>query len=112
MDNLELIPWFKWLPSPWRKWQIVLIVENADEVPREIPNRGLVLVGSLSTPKWLALDCPCRKHRIFLNLDRDRKPVWILSLGKSPSLYPSVITRNHNDECHFWLKKGKIVWFR
>ena len=42
----QIRAWFKSLPSPWRTWRIVGYVAAGDEIPEELPYRGVVLVGT------------------------------------------------------------------
>lgn len=103
--------WWQSLSLPWRRWQIVGYVAAGDEVPDTLPRRGVMLVGTPSHPTWAALDCPCRNgHRIVLNLDSRRYPHWRISLGRRPSLRPSIDALVDGRRCHFTLNEGKIRW--
>jgi Family of unknown function (DUF6527) len=95
---------------PRRSWRLVMKIDNADEVPSDLPRRGVVLVGSMNLPKWLVFDCPCRRgHRVMLNLDVHRRPTWKMvnqrPLTTSPSIDDYAI-----DRCHFFIRNGKIQW--
>ena len=105
------IGWLDWLP--FRSWRIVGHVDSADDVPARLPKNGIVLVGTLETPKWLAFDCPCQKrHRILLNLDKNRKPAWQVSRTSPFSLKPSVDYKDGRQRCHYVLRNGKTEWAR
>ena len=109
----RLVTWWRWLPLPWRTWKVVLSVAEADEIPDQIAARGAVIVGSAAGPKWLAFDCPCRRHhRVILNLSPSRRPVWRV-LTKSPlSLIPSVDEISDGQRCHYVLQRGEVRWVR
>ncbi len=95
---------------PRRRWRIVIQVDDADEVPGHLPNRGVALVGSQQVPKWLVFDCPCRRgHRIMLNLDAHRRPTWRVVAQRPLSTVPSIDDYSL-DRCHFFIRGGKIEW--
>lgn len=111
METLNRISWWDWIPFPWRRWKVVLIVGSADEIPEVFPISSAVLVGTLVHPKWLAFDCPCRRgHRVMLNLDSRRKPSWSISNPNKLTINPSVNDRSIDDRCHYFIRKGKVVW--
>lgn len=102
--------WWQWLP--FQPWRLVGFVESADEIPPELPRNGAVVVGSLEFAKWIAFDCPCRTgHRIMLNLDPGRLPVWRLGLaGKRLSIRPSVDYADGRRRCHYFVDDGGVRW--
>jgi hypothetical protein len=111
MVNTRTSRWSWLVPPAWRKWRIVLTVEEADEIPERLPRAAAVLVGSPSNQKWIAFDCPCRRHhRVMLNLSRNRTPYWSV-LTKSPlTLIPSVDDFSGGQRCHYFLRNGKVRW--
>lgn len=111
MGKLMHFSWKDWLP--FRNWRIIGRVDSADEVPTRLPRNGIVLVGTLEAPKWLAFDCPCKmRHRILLNLDKNRKPTWHIAKVAPFSLKPSVDYRDGKQRCHYVLRNGKTEWAR
>jgi Family of unknown function (DUF6527) len=99
-----------WHTLPRRKWRLVLLVDEADEVPERLPHNTAALVGPAEQPKWIAFDCPCRRrHRIMLNLDRRRLPAWSLVSQQPLTLSPS-IDDYAMGRCHFFLRQGRIKW--
>ncbi len=105
------IRWWDWLP--FRRWRVVEIVDDADEVPAQLPPNGVALVGDAKHPKWIVFDCPCRGgHRIMINADRNRKPSWQLGLAptKRLTISPSVDYADGQRRCHYFVRDGKIVW--
>jgi hypothetical protein len=101
----------KWLDL---KKSFRYIVRQRPEVPDQVDEKIIYLVGELEK-EWLILfKCPCGcGDKIFLNTIRDVYPSWKLLISKKglPSIYPS-IWRVVNCRSHFCLKKGCIVWVR
>jgi hypothetical protein len=111
MARLTRLDLRKWLPQ--RSWQVVGRVAAADDVPNEIARNGAVLVGTRATPKWLAYDCPCGAgHRILLNLEPGRWPYWIVRPERLLTIWPSVDARFSGRRCHYFIKRGRVVWLR
>lgn len=101
--------WFEW--APWRHWRVTALVGSADEVPETLVGKEAILVGSLSSPKWLAFDCPCRSgHRILLNLDQSRYPFWTLVELSKMTVRPSIDFRDNRRRCHYIVAHGRIHW--
>lgn len=99
-----------WQRLPHRKWRLVLAVNEADEVPERLPRHSAVLVGPADREKWIAFDCPCRQgHRVMLNLDRSRLPVWVVASRRPLTVSPSIDDYTKG-RCHFVLRQGKIKW--
>lgn len=97
-------------PGPWR---LEATVSDMDDVPLSIRPRRAYLVATPTRRKWLVFDCPCgRGHRIALNLDRARRPVWTARLSKrgSITLQPSVNYRHDRGVCHYVMSNGRVAW--
>jgi hypothetical protein len=109
MGKLGKISIWDWLPG--KSWRIVTMVEAADEIPLQLPFGGVVLVGSLQYPKWLVFDCPCKTgHRIMVSLDKKHYPHWSIQNDKKLTISPSVDYQTTGRRCHYFIKRGKIVW--
>ena len=107
----RLVAWWQSLPFPWRAWRVVAHVSAGDEVPSQIPGKGVVLVGALGRTTWAAFDCPCRKgHRLMVNLDRSRHPFWSIDSVKPLTIRPSIDNISPERRCHFFVHGGKINW--
>ena len=107
----RLIAWWQSLPIPWRAWRIVVQVSAGDEVPAQLPHRGVVLVGAIEKETWAVLDCPCQTgHRLMVNLDKTRHPFWRIDCRKPLSIYPSIDNTTPECRCHFTIRRGKIRW--
>ena len=107
----NLIVWWHQLPLPWRGWRVVGRVGAGDEVPDRLPNKGVVLVGAPGIETWAAFDCPCRRgHRLMVNLDRARQPVWSIDSLKPLTIRPSINNITAERQCHFVVRGGKVDW--
>lgn len=97
----------------FRRWRLEATVSDMDQVPPNIRPRRAYLVATPSRRKWLAFDCACSSgHRILLNLDASRRPVWTLRLSrtKALTLHPSVNYHDDHRTCHYILSNGRIEW--
>lgn len=86
---------------------------EADLIPEEIPYRGIVLAGgSVTHPKWIAFDCPCRQERVMVNAAEGRWPRWRFTsrFRVGVTLYPSVDTTHANKKCHYFIRRGLVAW--
>jgi len=109
MAIVNKINLWRWLPRP--RWRLIGLIEEADQVPRKLPNNGAILVGSTLTPKWLVFDCPCRTgHRIMLDMEPTRFPHWrIINHGRLTVL-PSIDIEIHERRCHYLIIMGRTIW--
>lgn len=108
---MNKISWWQWLPV--FGWRIVTTVESADDIPTRLPRNGVVLVGQMTKPKWVAFDCPCRTgHRILLNTDRARRPYWSVIVSAKLSINPSVDYHDKHMRCHYFIRNGRTDWAR
>jgi len=101
--------------SPTSRWRVVGLVTEADEIPDEIPKRGIVIAGSSALkPKWIAFDCPCGAGRVMVNATSTRRPRWSYSsrFWSGATVAPSVDTIHRAKRCHYSIKNGRIVWAR
>jgi hypothetical protein len=87
------------------------MVDSADDIPKKLPHNGVVLVGEMTSPKWMAFDCPCRGgHRIMLNADKIRWPYWIVQALKPMTISPSIDSKEAEKRCHYFIRKGRVQW--
>lgn len=111
-SQFRSIPWWRRLPLPWFRWKILLFVEAADEIPAHLPAKAAVLAGGTpDQPSWIAFDCPCRRgHRVMLNLDRKRRPVWTVRQVSPLTLSPSINDFTIDTKCHYFIRQGRVEW--
>lgn len=102
--------WASWLPR--RRYFIASRVDAADLIPARLPRRAAVIVENNGRPAWIAFDCPCRRrHRLLVNLDSHRRPLWKLVAGSQHlSLAPSIDVIDGGERCHFWIHNGRVKW--
>ena len=107
----KLVAWLQSLSLRWRGWRIIGQVGAGDEVPDQLPNKGVVLVGAPGRETWIAFDCPCRTgHRLMVNLDRTRRPFWRVDSLRPLSIHPSIDYISAERRCHFMVRGGRIHW--
>lgn len=95
---------------PARRLRIV----TGDSLPLTLPRRDLVLARDEEGDWCAGLRCPCGcGHIIELMLLREVTPRWDLSVDGAgrPTLHPSVWLQR-GCRSHFWLRNGRIHWFR
>lgn len=101
--------WF-WHWFPRRYWRVVGRVGSADEIPKHLPRKGVVIAG-VEKPKWIAFGCPCGGgHRVMVNLDTARAPSWSVQSDKPLTITPSFDIHEDGKNCHFFIRDGKILW--
>ena len=94
-------------------WRLGSVVDAATDIPFALEKCNGVLVGSTEHPKWIAFDCPCATgHRIMLNLDPSRRPVWRMTSTNPLTLRPSVDSVEKKRRCHFVMNNGQVLWVR
>jgi hypothetical protein len=94
-------------------WRMGGVVEAATDIPLALEKNNGVLVGSTEHPKWIAFDCPCGTgHRIMLNLDPARRPVWRITSTNPLTLRPSIDSVEKKRRCHFVMSNGQVLWVR
>ena len=99
------------LPWPKRHWRVTHYVAEADLVPAKLPPRAIVLVGSDTQLKWIALDCPCGSGRVLLNASQ-RRPRWTVQTRAPATIFPSIDLRHDGHRCHYLVRRGRIQWVR
>src|SRR5690349_20647485 len=106
--------WWK-RAKPDRRYSHTVFLECRHEVPDSPPRDTLYVVGAPEAAKWLLFDCPCgRGHRLDVNLMRERRPFWRLSVGRGDklSVFPSLWVADDMCDSHFWLKDSCVYFVR
>src|SRR5437016_3527464 len=85
-----------------------------EEVPDD-PEEGRLYVVGQDGEHWsVAVRCPCGCNAVLqMSLHREGRPRWELTRHEdgSVSLYPSIY-RRVGCHSHFFLRRGRIEWFR
>lgn len=83
-----------------------------EDIPEDIKNKSIYIVGSRSCPWLIIFKCPCGCNSLIqLNLLKDASPCWkfkITNKGKfdiSPSIW-----KKKGCKSHFFVHKNKIRW--
>lgn len=81
----------------------------------ETPERSTVyIVGGREHPYYAAVVCPRKKCRkvVHLEISQEFKKKWkvVENQDGTVTLSPSVYVTDSSCKCHYWIKKGKIVW--
>lgn len=106
------IRWYDWWP--WQAWRVIGRVDAADEIPERLPRTGIVIVGNMEAPKWIAFDCPCRAgHRVLLPAARTAHPRWSIAGIHHTTLSPSIDAWHEpTHRCHYFIRQGKLEWVK
>ncbi|HMV07605.1 MAG TPA: DUF6527 family protein [Cyclobacteriaceae bacterium] len=85
----------------------------AEDLPKELDDRTVYIVGEKSNYWMLAFQCPCGcNETISLNLLKKVRPRWrFFTRWSRINIYPS-IWRKVGCGSHFYIKKGKVIWSR
>lgn len=111
MGVTRWLNWLRRIALPGRAWRIVARAETPIDVPTRLPRNGAALVGSVTDPRWLIFDCPCRaNHRVMLNLDRRRRPAWRVTGRRQITIAPSIDDHVDKRRCHFLIVSGRVRW--
>ncbi len=111
MEKLNQIHWWSWVPLPWKKWKVALIVHAADDIPPRLPEKYAAIVQGKAGFSWIAFYCPCKRgHRVMVNLDKSRKPYWSLLSNKPLTISPSIDDHTIDNRCHYFVRNGRIKW--
>ena len=102
------IKWWKRLLQPRRGMRVSGRVEACDMVPESLPPRAVVLVGNPGNETWAVFNCPCRGHRLMLNLDSQQHPLWRITSYNPLSIWPSIHDSRWGRECHFFVRNWQI----
>lgn len=87
---------------------------NVDELPENVNEKTIYIIGDSSQPWLLAFNCPCGCHNLIqLNLLKDADPCWKYKVTrkKKINISPSV-WRTTGCKSHFFVRKSKIDWVK
>ena len=87
-------------------------VNFVNDLPDDIKNRTIYIVGVKKNPWLIAFYCPCGcRELIQLNLLKESSPCWSFKINRKGKIdiSPS-IQRIVNCKSHFYIRKSRIVW--
>jgi hypothetical protein len=105
-----MIDWLRRQRLTIPKLTELVYYDRQSGAPASLPRHVIAVIGTYENPKWATFECPCGTgHTIMVNLSRERRPSWSLSVGKDgPSLSPSIDFQDSYTHCHFWLQDGRV----
>lgn len=86
---------------------------NVEELPENLKDRVIYIIGRQEQPWLLAFMCPCGcKDSIQLNLLKEAQPCWSFKIRNNKlNVFPS-IRRIKSCKSHFFIRNGKIDWVK
>lgn len=104
-----------WIKNFFTQWlQSSYKVNFVDDLPDEIKNKTIYIVGTKENPWLINLQCPCGcQELIQLNLLKEASPCWFYRINRKGKIdiSPS-IQRTVNCKSHFYVRNNKIVWIK
>jgi len=107
---MRIMVWILNLLERRRRFRTVWV----EDLPPSPERDALYVIGEREHPSYLAVACrrrDCRKL-IHLEISKDFKPRWKLAELPDGSLTvtPSIRVVDSSCRCHFWVRKGHVVW--
>ena len=108
-----MIKWYRKIIEKLAEWiQFEYRYYFVDEIPENICQRSIYIVGEKEQPWLIAFRCPCGCNNLIqLNLLKEARPRWnyVVSKKNKITVKPS-IWRNVDCRSHFFIRKSKIKW--
>ncbi len=105
-----MITWIFNLFENFRRYQTQWI----EDLPNDPKRNNIYIIGGRKHPFYAAIVCPRKKCKEIIHLDvaSDAKKKWkiIEHSNKTISISPSIYVTNLPCNCHYWIKKGKVIW--
>lgn len=105
----------KWLANALARFQPYR-TEWVEDPPDDPQPRTVYVVGGRRHPFSAVVPCPRRACRQSANLDvaPDVKPRWrfLEHTDGTLSLHPSIHVTALPCKCHYWLRRGRVVWHK
>ena len=103
----------RWLFNLWALFYPYR-TEWVEDIPENLDKNTVYIVGGREYPFYAAIVCPRRSCRQVVNLDvsADVRKKWRITEHPDGrvTLSPSVHVTGLVCRCHYWLRKGCIVW--
>ena len=105
-----MIKWLANLASRFRAYR----TEWVADFPPVPQHRTVYVVGGRKHPFYVTVVCPRRACRQVVNLDvsPNVEPHWQITehVDGTLSLWPSVHVTGLPCKCHYWFRRGRVVW--
>lgn len=103
-----------WIRRLWDRYGPArrLVVLEGDTLPKQLPNRDLVLTRDDGDDWSVGMRCPCGcGDSVELTILEEVRPRWDVTVDSAgrPTLHPSVWRKN-GCRSHFWVRRGRIYW--
>lgn len=104
---------FKFLLNIWARFR-PYSTEWVEDLPEDIQENTIYIIGGRDHPFYAAIVCPRRVCRqvVHLDISSQVEKQWRIvehACGKI-SLTPSIHVTGLPCRCHYWLRKGRIIW--
>lgn len=108
-----MMKWYRKIVAKLAGWiQLEYRYYFVDDLPKNISQRRIYIVGEKEQPWLIVFCCPCGCNKLIqLNLLEEANPCWRYQVSKKKklSILPSV-WRNIDCKSHFFVRKSKIEW--
>ena len=88
--------------------------EWVEDLPEHITKNTIYIIGGRKYPFYAVVTCPRKKCKKLPHLEISHKfeKRWKVTETKQGvlSLNPSIYITDSSCKCHYWVKKGHIVW--
>ena len=103
----------RWLFNFWARFYPYR-TEWVEDLPEQRNKNTVYIVGGRQYPFYAAVACPRQACRQLVHLDisSDAPKKWRVTEHSDGriSLWPSVHVTGLSCRCHYWLRRGRIVW--
>lgn len=104
---------FRWIFNTWARFRPYR-TEWVEDLPDDLQKNTVYIIGGRKHPFYAAIVCPRRTCRQVVHLDVSPQVDKRWSITEHAdgqiSLSPSVHVTGLPCRCHYWLRKGRIVW--
>lgn len=104
---------FRWIFNIWARFR-PYSTEWVEDLPDDLQENTVYIIGGRKHPFYAAIVCPRKACRQVVHLDVSPQVVkrWRITehADGQISLAPSVHVTGLSCRCHYWLRKGRIVW--
>ncbi len=101
---LNLFEYFRRYETQW-----------VEDLPDNLKRDTVYIIGGRDHPFQAVVVCPRKKCKeaIHLAISPESRKKWKVTehKDKSISLSPSIYVTGLPCKCHYWLKRGKIIWY-